>query len=806
MRVSLNWLRDYVDIDIETPDLADLLTMAGLEVEAIEDRYRYLDTVFVGRIKSVAPHPNADRLKVCEVELGDRTAAIVCGAPNAAPDMKAPCALPGTELPSGLTVANNTIRGVVSEGMLCSEAELELGQDRSGLMALPADAPVGVSLATALNLSEIRFEIGLTPNRADCLSFIGIAREVASLLDKTLRYPDTDLPRGEDDISDYTSVDIQNPELCPRYAARLLTGITVAPSPDWLQERLRSIGLKPINNIVDVTNFVMMETGQPLHAFDFDHLSENRIVVRTPTAEESTFTTLDGKPREMTDETLMICDGRQPVAVAGVMGGENSEIENTTTRVLIESACFNPVSIRKTSKRLGLSTDAAYRFERGVDPNGTITALDRAARLMVEISGGHLIHGVIDEHPLPAQPRTIPLSIDRTNRYLGTRISRDKIITYLESIEFRVTPVDSDTIHAVPPSFRVDIFRPEDLMEEVARLWGYNNIATTFPQITSPAALPGKSPRVREQIRDIMCGFGFHEAIAYSFIAKNAAERLHLPDEDPRQRSLAILNPLSEDQGVMRTSLIPGLLESIRQNLSRQEKNLKIFELGKTFYSNGADQLPDEVEMLAGLWTGARTTTATWHTKPAPCDFYDIKGAVESLLDAIGLSDAVYTRMPKAECHYTRYGQTAKVTVNDTGIGHIGQMSPDVLKQYDIKEPVYIFELTLDALMPHIPDQIQFQPIPRFPAVARDITLIVDQSIESGEIIKQIQSVSEDLLEDVYLFDVYIGKPIPEGKKSVSVRIIYRSFTETLEDDRVNAIHQGITERLIQAFDATLPA
>ena len=803
MRVSLNWLSDYVDIHIDPPALADLLTMAGLEVEAVEDRYQYLNTVIVGRITSVSPHPKADRLRICEVDLGDHTATIVCGAPNAAPEIKVPCALPGTELPSGQTVASSTIRGVISDGMLCSEAELELGPDRSGLMLLPPKTAVGSPLSAALRLRDTRFEIGLTPNRSDCLSFIGIAREVAAILDTPLKYPAIDLPKGDGNIFDYTSVTIESPDLCPRYAARLVTDITVAPSPAWLQDRLRSIGLKPINNIVDITNFVMMETGQPLHAFDFDRLAENRIVVRTPGG-ESTFTTLDGKTRELTDETLMICDGIQPVAVAGVMGGENSEIEMSTTRVLIESAYFTPVSIRKTAKRLGLSTDAAYRFERGVDPDGTIAAVNRAARLMVEIGGGRLIDGIIDEHPQPTAPKTITLDINRTNRYLGTRLGQDEIVNHLESIEFSVTPIDPDTIRVIPPSFRVDVDRPEDLMEEVARLWGYNNIVTTFPQINAHSAPPQPPLLIREQIRDILCGFGFHEAIHYSFIAKNAADRLDLPATDRRQNTLAILNPLSEDQAVMRTSLIPGLLESMRQNTFRQEKNLKLFELGKTFYSKGADQLPDEIEMLAGLWTGSRFP-ATWHARPAPVDFYDIKGVVESILDTLGLRDIVYSRMPKADCHYIRHGQAAQISCNGEVIGHIGPIVSRVLKQFDVKQPVYIFEITADTLMRHVPDICQFQPIPRFPYVARDITLIVDQAIEGGEIINRALAFDEDLLEELYLLDVYIGKPIPEGKKSISVRVIYRSFTETLEDERVNAIHQGISKRLIQAFNATLP-
>jgi phenylalanyl-tRNA synthetase beta chain len=804
MKVSLNWLKEYVSIDIPPQELADRLTMAGLEVEAVVDRYQYLNTVLVGRISAISPHPKADNLKLCDVDLGDRTLSVVCGAPNAKVNMKAPCALPGTSLPSGLTVQENTIRGIVSAGMLCSEAELELGTDKSGLYVLSPDLEAGASLAQALNLSDTILEISLTPNRSDCLSIIGIAREVAALLNKPLRLPEIILPPTEGNILDFTSVTIDHPEFCPRYAARLVMKVCVAPSPFWLKDRLLSAGLKPINNIVDITNFVMMETGQPLHAFDFDRLAENRIVVRTARENEN-FKTLDSKERVLTPDTLMICDGQKPVAIAGVMGGENSEIEQITTRVLIESAYFNPISIRKTGKRLGLSTDASYRFERGVDPEGTLTAVNRASQLMADIGSGRLIDGCIDAHPNPVARKKINLSVSHTNRHLGTSLNLSQIKHHLESIEFAVEETSADTLSVVPSSFRVDVSRPEDLMEEVARLWGYNNIPMTFPSTSAGIGLSNKQIEIKDRIKDLMAGMGFAESIHYSFIARSCCDRLGLAAEDDRRRMLDVLNPLNEDQAVMRTSLIPGLLESMNRNQSWQIKNLKIFELGKIFISNGQDAQPSEIEMLAGLWTGARLTH-TWHVKPEPSDFYDLKGVVENLFSLLGFDRMVFSVLPAAACTFTKAGHSATFSINGKPIGMIGEVSQSALKNFDIKQPAFVFELNVSALIPLVPDFAVFESLPRFPAVERDLTLIVDNHVQAGDIVSQTESCREDLMEQVSVFDVYSGKPIPEDKKSISLRITYRSHTETLLDKEVNIIHQHITDRLLKTFNASLPA
>jgi len=803
MKASLSWLSQYVSIDMDASDLAEALTMAGLEVDSVTDRYEYLNTVLVGRIVEIVPHPNAQRLTVCKVDTGDRLFPVVCGAPNVAVNMLAPLALPGTQFLDGTVLNKTTIRGETSEGMLCSEVELGLGNDRSGILSLDSSLEVGRKFPQALSLSDPVFEIDLTPNRPDCLCILGIAREIAAIQNISLTYPDIPVMETDGEIADHTSVTIEAPDHCPRYAARLLTGIAVAPSPFWLQDRLNSVGLRPINNIVDVTNFVMMEMGQPLHAFDFDRLAENRIVVRTATIGEA-FTTLDGKERELTNEMLMICDGEKPVAVGGVMGGLNSEIGASTQRVLIESAYFNPPSIRKTAKKLSLGTDASHRFERGVDPESTVKALDRAARLMVDVSDGKLISGAIDAHPKKSSRNKVMLSVNRTNRFLGTDLSQETMIKLLESIEFEVNIDDAATLTVVHPSFRVDIQRPVDLMEEIARLSGYNDIPTTFPPISAGTKLPSRDLDIRNNILRIMTGFGFTEAINYSFMNELSCDKLRLPADDYRRRVVKIFNPLTEDQTAMRTSLIPGLLETMHRNASQQIRDLKLFETGKVFINNSREELPDEVEILAGLWTGLRKPVS-WHSAPEECGYYDIKGVVEGLFHALKIRNVRYSRMPDDLCFYMRPGHTAQIRINHTIVGWVGEINDVVLDHFDLKQTAFIFELDVNRLSHHITELQQARSISKYPAISRDITLIIDKSIESGDLLIKIREFDEALVESIELFSVFEGDPIPAGKKSVSVRITYRSIKETLQDEAINQLHKDITDRLIKAYHASLP-
>jgi phenylalanyl-tRNA synthetase beta chain len=789
-----------MDID----QLAQALTMAGLEVDAVYDRYAYLESVVVGRIADVTPHPNADKLSLCRVEAGDRRYTVVCGAPNAAAGVLAPLALPGTELVDGTLLSAGTIRGETSEGMLCSEKEIGLGGDASGLMLLNGKLVPGTPLNRALGLSDKVLDIDLTPNRPDCLSIIGIAREVAAIQGIGSHLPAIELPEGVEDIQQHTSVTIDAPDHCPRYAARLITDIEVKPSPFWLQDHLLSVGLRPINNLVDVTNFVMMETGQPLHAFDFDRLAGHRIVVRTAEEGEK-FTTLDEKERVLTADTLMICDGEKPVAIGGVMGGMNSEIEPETTRVLIEGAYFNPVSVRRTAKRLGLNTDASHRFERGVDPQNTLAAIDRAAALMVETGNGRLIDGAVDVQVGLPKPAVIDLSVSATNRTLGIGLGRNEMADLLNGIGFETTPTDDDTLRVAAPSFRVDVSRPQDLMEEVARRWGYDNIPTTYVPIPADGSAAPKALVQRQRIRDRLAGLGFSEAVNYSFIHEKSCDRLGLVDSDIRRKVVEILNPLTEDQAILRSSLIPGLLDTMRLNISRQSKTLKLFEIGKTFISNGRDALPDERDFLAALWTGDRFISG-WFGKPVPCDFYDLKGGLESLMESLQVPDLRFTRLSGDRCPYIRPGVGADIRIAGQSVGMVGEVTPNVLSAFGLKQTAFVFELDLMELIDRIPDVVYAQPLPKFPSTSRDATLIVGQEMEADTILSEVRQLDQPLVEDVQLFDVFQGKPVPENAKSISFRIIYRSDEKTLEDDTINQLHKEITASLVKKFKADLPA
>jgi len=803
MKVSLSWLKDYIPVEMDVPELTQALTMAGLEVDSVLNRYEWLDNVFAGRIIKVDKHPNADKLTLCEVDLGDKIVRVVCGAPNVRENMTAPLALPGTMFPNGMILEKGVIRGQASQGMLCSEKELELGTASGGIMELDPDLTPGTKLADALNLSDTMIEIDLTPNRPDCLSLLGVAREIGAMQGKIVSYPEIRLPETRGNINELSSVSIEAPDHCPRYAAQLIEGITIAPSPFWLQDKLLSVGLRPINNIVDITNFVMMETGQPLHGFDFDNLEENRIVVRTASEGEK-FTTLDGKERSLSSDMLMICDGKKPVAVAGVMGGLNSEIENKTTRVLIESAYFEPSSVRSTSKRLGLNTDASHRFERGVDPDGTITALNRAARLMAEIGGGTLIGGIIDEHPVVIKNSPVSMSVSSINSRLGIKLTQDEMTDLLSSIEFDIQKTDSDYLKVIPPSFRVDISRSEDISEEVARLWGYDNIPVTFPPMPSEAARSSKDFEIRNRIKDIMSAFGFAEVINYSFISPASCDKLQMKMDDNRRKLLNLLNPLTEDQAVMRTSLIPGLLDTMGRNLSKQNRNLKFFEIGKIFFSRGQDTQPDEVEMLSGLWTGLRAETS-WYDKDISCDFYDLKGAAEGLLNALGIKDSVFTAYEDKDCDCTMPGRTASISVKGQVIGFIGEVHLNTLENYDLKQNAFIFELNLDIVKPLISDYKKAQVLPKYPSVSRDITIIINKSIEAASLLNSVRNMDEQLVEDIFLFDVYEGKNIPSESRSISFRIVYRSSQETLEDEAVTGVHKKISEMLLKTYNAAFP-
>ncbi|WP_300457742.1 phenylalanine--tRNA ligase subunit beta [Desulfobacula sp.] len=811
MKVSLSWLKEYIPVDLEPSVIAEKLTMAGLEVDAVEERYDYLNHVVVARVDAVKKHPNADKLSVCTVDAGgEQQIQIVCGAPNVREGMFVPCALPGAVLPGDVKIKKGKLRGEVSQGMLCSAAELRLNSDASGIMDLDGEFVTGIPLAQALNVSDTVFEIDLTPNRPDCLSYIGVAREVRAFMEpkQPLRLPDFTLANdkiGNESIHEYATVQIKDPDLCPRYSAGLLLDVTIKPSPFWLQQRLESIGLTPINNVVDITNFVMMETGQPLHAFDFDEVAKGQIIIRRA-GSDTDFTTLDSKDHTLEPDMLMICDGERPVALAGVMGGENSEISDDTTRVLVESAYFNPVSIRKTAKKTGIATDASHRFERGGDPDGTVKALKRAVSLMAQLCDATIARDIIDEYPNKAVPLEIDVNTDRLNIRLGTDLDADAIHEILSSVGFEVEKTHAAQLKVGVPFFRVDVTRPEDLSEEVARLWGYNNIKTRYPLV--PAEGRPLDPKIllREKLRQIMIGFSFFEAINYNFIHEKFCDNLNLRGDDQRRRVETILNPISDQMSVLRTSMIPGLLETMKRNISQQTISLKVFEIGKIFYATQKGFLPEEHEMMAGLMTGNRSVQS-WHSKKSDVDFFDLKGVAEGLLGAFKVKNPVFEPVVDDTCPYFKTGYTALVKSGDHLIGTLGRIDDKVLKNFGLKQAAFVFDFSLKSILEVLPDVVEAEPLPRFPSVSRDITIIVDRSVMVGAILKQLDLISqrETLIERVFLFDAFEGHPLAEDKKSLSFRVIYRSANKTLTEKNIKKLHTKISTAVLDQFDGDLP-
>lgn len=811
MKVSLSWLKEYIDIDLDPSVIAEKLTMAGLEVDAVEERYDFLNNIVVSKVNEVKKHPNADNLSVCKVDAGgDELIQIVCGAPNVREGMFVPCALPGTVLPGDVKIKKGKLRGEVSAGMLCSAAELKLNTDAAGIMDLEGDFVVGMPLDEALKISDTVFEIDLTPNRPDCLSIIGVARETGAFIEPKakVKFPDVKLPEdkiGSQSIHDYAKVQIIDSDLCLRYSAGLLFDVKIAPSPFWLQERLESIGITPINNVVDITNFVMMEMGQPLHAFDFDEVAKGVIVIRRA-GSDTNFTTLDSKDHKLESDMLMICDGERPVALAGVMGGENSEILDTTTRVLVESAYFNPVSIRKTAKKTGISTDASHRFERGIDPEGTVKALNRAVSLMAQICDASIAKDIIDEYPNKSVPLEIDLNVNALNARLGTGFDSDAIKEILESVEFEVEKTADTRLKVGVPSFRVDVTRPEDLSEEVARLWGYNNIPTSYPLVPAKGKLLDPKVMLREKIRLIMIGFSFFEAINYNFINENSCDRLNLLDNDKRRRVETILNPISDQMSVLRSSLIPGLLETMKRNISQQTDTLKLFEIGKIFFATQKGSLPEEKEMLAGLITGNRTDSS-WHSKTSKLDFFDLKGVAEALFKSLMIKNIVFEKIEENTCPYYKDGYATLIKSGDMVIGTLGKIDEVVLKNYGLKQDVFVFDFDFIAVQALLPKSVTAVTLPKFPSIARDITIIVDKAVTVGAILKQIEMSfkKEALIEQIFLFDVFEGQPLSEDKKSLSFRVVYRSANKTLKEKNIKKLHINISKTILDQFNADLP-
>ena len=794
MNVTLNWLKTYIDFDFSPNELADRLTMLGIEVESIKQLGAELEGVVVGSVTAIQPHPNADKLVLCQVDIGEAL-QIVCGAPNVREGMLAPVATIGATLPIGLTIKQAKLRGEPSHGMLCSEKELGLSDDAAGLMELSADIPVGTSLSTALGLDDVVFELEITPNRPDCLSLIGVAREIRAETGNALKLPEVTLNEDETDIQEMTSVTIEAPDLCPRYAARVIRGVKVGQSPAWLQQRLESVGVGVINNIVDITNFVLMEYGQPLHAFDYHKLAENRIVVRRAAAGE-TLTTLDEIARELTPDMLVIADAEKPVALAGIMGGYDSEITETTCDVLLESAYFNPSSIRATAKALGISTEASYRFERGADPGAVLTAMDRATQLITELAGGSICKGTVDVYPGQQPLHRIQFRPERVNFILGTALETTEMVQILSDLGFDVNAA-GETYQVTVPTFRSDVTREIDLIEEIARVHGYDNIPTTLPKGDIPVPAPNPSREVRKRIKEFLLAAGMMEAINYSFCDPNCFDKIRFTADDPRRAALKLRNPLSPEMSVLRTTLIPSLLENAQYNHNHQIDTIALFEIGSVFIGNGEQREPERVTgVLAGqIGDGVYSNP---YREP---DFYDIKGLVERILEMCGIVD--YT-LQKTDTSTFHPGRNAAVLFNDSQLGTFGEAHPEVLETYNLPYKAYLFDFDMEALVDAAIFAKRFEPIPVYPKVERDLAIVVDKAILSDMPTALIYATGGELVESVRLFDVYEGEQVPEGKKSLAYAITYHSATETLTDKAVNALHDKVVKRLNQELGAEL--
>jgi len=802
MLVSLKWLKDYIDLDLTAQELADRLTMAGLEVDEIKTLSHKFTGVAVAKILSVRPHPGADKLSLCDVTDGTGTYPIVCGAKNIKAGDVVPLAKVGAVIPGGYTIKSTVLRGEKSDGMLCSETELEIGDDASGIMQLPAGLALGTPLEKALNLGDTVLDVSVTPNRSDCLSMIGMAREVAALTGRKVKMPAVKIKESDEDISSLSSVSIVDADLCPRYSARMIKNVKIGDSPVWMKTRLEAAGLRAINNVVDVTNFVMLEMGQPLHAFDFRFLEEGRIVVRkSRTGEE--FVSLDEKSRILPEDTLLICDGRKPVAIGGIMGGLNSEVKEDTQVIFLESAYFNPSSIRRSSRRMAMPTDAAFRFERGIDPEGVIRALNRAAQLIAELSGGAVCKNYLDEYPKKiAVVENIPLRLDRIREMIGVAIASKDVVRILKSLGMTVNQESKGKYLVTPPTYRVDIEREIDLIEEVVRLYGYDRVPVTLPavSVTEMAVIPRLDLEAR--IRQLLIGNGYSEIINYSFTSPASVDYLCLPSDDERRNFVVIKNPLTEEQSVMRTTLAYGLLETMKKNINNASFNLKIFEMGRIFLHRKAGELPEEKNILAGLLTG-KASEDLWGSK-VNVDFYDLKGCLENVLYDLKLEQCRY--LASASEKFLHPGQSCGLYVNETHTGYLGQVHPEVMRKMDLKGTAYVFEINLDILEKQIYKQISYKEISKFPAVTRDVAFVIPVSMEARKMLEIVLSQREDLLENVGIFDIYAGKGLEDGVKSLGLRFSYRALDRTLTDTEINSIHDKIMHNTVRLTGAKIRA
>ncbi|MBP2655499.1 MAG: pheT [Firmicutes bacterium] len=807
MRASIKWLKDYVEFNQSPEKLADMMTMAGVPAENIEYLGQGIENVITGKIMEVAPHPNADKLSVCKVNIGDIKLTIITGATNISQGDIVPVAMVGAKLPSGMEIGVADFRGIDSHGMLCSADELNMDskilspEARNGIYILPPDTPIGTDIRKVLGLDDVVLEFELTPNRADCFSVLGLAREVSVLTEGRLKKP---MLNVREEVNSRTTslakVTIEAKDLCSRFTARILQDIKIGPSPLWMQQRIQAAGMRPISNVVDVTNFVMLELGVPMHAYDYNFLAEHSIVVRRANPGER-LTTLDGVKRELTSDMLVIADAVQAVGIAGVMGGLATEVTSATRTVLLEAAAFNGASVRRTSRALGLRSEASGRFERGIDPAAVEQALDRAASLLEEMGACKTCQGIIDMYPGVQLPRQIAFNPEEISARLGVEIPQFMITNILRRLEFEVESKPG-TVSVTVPSWRGDVTGSADISEEIARIYGYDNIPTTLPYGEVVQGRQSYKETIAAQTRESLSSIGFSEIITFSFIHPTAFDKLSVANDDPLRQAIPLLNPITEEFPLLKTTLMAGVLDTVVRNLARKNDTLRIYELGAVYRAKGFPivELPSEPLMVCGAICGKRQEES-WNQPRETVDFYDAKGAVEVVLEKMGISDYSVIAGEYLAMHP---GKTALFVKNGEVLGAAGEVHPKVLAAFGISRPVYLFELDHAMLEKYAVTVGEYHSLPKFPAVERDLAVILPQTVFAADVTNAIIASGGELLTEVRLFDVYSGEQVPEGSKSMAFSLTFRAADRTLTDDEVDGYYNNIVARLENSLTAKM--
>lgn len=796
MLVPVKWLKEYVDIDIDTKELADKMTMSGSNVEAIEEVGKDIEGVVIGKILEINTHPNADKLVIVKVDIGERQLQIVTGADNINVGDYVPVAVDGAKLPGNVKIKKGKLRGEVSEGMLCSQDELNISksvipvEQRDGIWILEKPYPLGKNLLEVIELEDEVIEFEITSNRPDCLSMIGMAREVAATINSKLKYPEIVVKESEKNSSDEIKVVIEDTKGCKRYIARVIEDVKIEPSPQWMQRRLANAGVRPINNIVDITNYVMLEYGQPLHAFDADYIEGNTIVVKAGKSGE-VFKTLDGVNRNIKDNMTMICDINKPLAIGGVMGGEESEVTSKTKKIVLESAYFDPESIRLTSKQLGLRTEASSRFEKGLDVNATKIAADRACQLIEELGAGKVLKDAVDVNLPQKKEEHINIRPDRINKILGLELTYEEIGDILNKLEIEVKYNSDNTIDVIVPSHRVDLENEADFAEEVARIYGYDRIPSTMATTDIVAGAKTNAQNIEDMTKDTLTAMGLNEILTYSFVSPKGLDKIRISENSIKRNYVKLLNPLGDETSVMRTTLIPNLLEVMTRNFNRKVESFKAFELGRIFIPkvDSTDQLPHELlNLVIGIYGDG--------------DFFTLKGIIEGLFKKLGIKGHTY----EVEKHHPTFhpGRCGNIIYEDHIIGTLGEIHPKVMENYDITTRAYCAELDFELILQLTRLDSTYVPLPKYPAISRDFAIVLKDDILVKEIEDIIVENGGDLLEEYKLFDYYKGDQIPEGHKSIAYALTYRHRERTLKDEEVNAVHEKIINGIQTKLGASL--